>query len=177
MKLTRAQLSDEQYHRAPLWFIFPDYAGRPRLLPAILNTAQGRGRLTLWGYSVWKRQGGYRTIGQPLDDYAADKPWTCYTTKAEALAHPGVIVPDAMPSDHWLVTQAREGVIRAVKPATAKTLTPEQYVEAARSAGLLPELCVLVDYDPDVGSVEEHWEPKYMHFVRELLNIGGHRAA
>lgn len=178
MKLTRAMLSDEQYHKAPLWFVFPDFAGRPRALAGIVNTAQGRGRLTLWGFSVYQRKGAYRTIGQPLDEYIVGKDWHCYTTRAEMLEHPGIIVDaEKMPSDHWLATQVREGVLRAEKRPTAKTLTAEQYVEAARSAGLLAELCVLVDYDPDVGKVEEHWEPKYMHFARALFNTGGHRAA
>lgn len=36
----------------------------------------------------------------------------------------------------------------------------ELIVNYAHEAGLLAELCVLADYDPDVGRVPEHWIPK-----------------
>jgi hypothetical protein len=175
MKLTRAQLNDPQYHRAPLWFVFPDYADRPRTLAAIVHAEAGS--LTIWGFSIWKRAGAYRTIGAHFDTYVANaKEWSCYTTREEMLAHPGVIVDGTFPTENWLATHVKLGAIRVIKPATPGTLTPEQYVEAARSAGLLPELCVLAEYDPDVGRADEHWQPRYMAFARALLNTGGHRA-
>jgi hypothetical protein len=190
MKLTRAQLNDPQYHGMPLWFVIDDYDHRPRMQAAIVKLNDGV--LTVWGYSTWKQQGAYRTIGMAFDKWTSGRPqfcgnmtvaspakWTCYTTKAEMFAHEGVVEadPKRLPSDNWLKTQVAAGLLRAEKSATAKTITESQYVEAARSAGLLAELCILVDYDPDVGSVNEHWEPRYMQFARELLNSGGHRAA
>lgn len=33
-------------------------------------------------------------------------------------------------------------------------------VEFARENDCLPELCNFVDYHPDIGRVQEHWEPK-----------------
>lgn len=48
-------------------------------------------------------------------------------------------------------------------------LTDEQYVNAARSAGLLAELCIFSEYDPDVGRVPGHWKPRFMDFANTLL--------
>lgn len=48
-------------------------------------------------------------------------------------------------------------------------LTDAQYVNAAQSAGLLAELCIFSEYDPDVGRVPGHWKPRFMHFANILL--------
>ena len=45
----------------------------------------------------------------------------------------------------------------------------ELIVSYAREAGCLAELCVLVDYDPDVGRVPEHWAPK-----KEVVSLANH---
>lgn len=47
----------------------------------------------------------------------------------------------------------------------------ESVVNFARESGQLAELCVLVDYDPDVGRVPEHWIPRpdVMGLVKHLL--------
>lgn len=47
----------------------------------------------------------------------------------------------------------------------------ETIVEYAHVHDCLPELCNYVDYDPDVGRVPEHWEPKAweLGLVREIL--------
>ena len=42
-------------------------------------------------------------------------------------------------------------------------------VSFATEHGMLPELCVLVDYDPDIGQVPEYWRPK-----AEALRLAQH---
>jgi hypothetical protein len=42
-------------------------------------------------------------------------------------------------------------------------------VSYASKHGMLPELCVLVDYDPDIGQVPEYWRPK-----GEVLSLARH---
>lgn len=45
----------------------------------------------------------------------------------------------------------------------------ESIVKFARESGQLAELCVLVDYDPSIGRVPEHWVPRY-----EVLSLAQH---
>lgn len=42
-----------------------------------------------------------------------------------------------------------------------------QIVDFCRKNDCLSELCDLVDYDPDIGRVPEHWVPKL--YVLELV--------
>lgn len=51
------------------------------------------------------------------------------------------------------------------------TALEESVVAFASEQGQLAELCVLVDYDPDVGRVPEHWVPRpdVMGLVKHLF--------
>lgn len=49
------------------------------------------------------------------------------------------------------------------------TKLEESIVKFARDTDMLAELCVLVDYDPDIGRVAEHRIPRY-----EVLSLATH---
>lgn len=54
----------------------------------------------------------------------------------------------------------------------------ESIVIFARETGQLAELCQLVDYDPDIGRVTEHWIPKVeaLTLAKHLMALAGHGA-
>jgi hypothetical protein len=49
-----------EYWNKPLWFVYGSEAW-PMVLCAMIKNNAG---VNIWGYSVWKRQPGFRTLGQ-----------------------------------------------------------------------------------------------------------------
>lgn len=55
----------------PVWIVYGEKAF-PRLICAKINIPPTDGRLCVWGYSVWRRQPGFRTLGTRLETWAAE---------------------------------------------------------------------------------------------------------
>lgn len=56
---------DMQFHDIPLWCVY-GYDCFPEIMACKLNY---NGGLNIWGYSVYKRQPGYRTLGQDVQKW------------------------------------------------------------------------------------------------------------
>lgn len=81
-------LTRDTHDRTPLWFVYADGRGRTTIQPATVNRPQGKA--AIWGFSVYRRSGDYRTLGTSLDGWAAGT-WNLriYTAEGEALAAAG----------------------------------------------------------------------------------------
>lgn len=72
------------FDQRPLWIVYTDSRGERRIQACIIN--RHFGKPTIWGFSVYKRAAGYRTIGSSLEGWLIG----CfnvgiYTTEKEAL--------------------------------------------------------------------------------------------
>lgn len=56
---------DMQYHNIPLWCVY-GYECYPEIIACKLSY---NGAVNIWGYSVYKRQPGYRTLGQEVQKW------------------------------------------------------------------------------------------------------------
>ena len=56
---------DMQYHDVPLWCVY-GYDCFPEIIACTLNY---NGAVNIWGHSVYKRQPGYRTLGQNVETW------------------------------------------------------------------------------------------------------------
>lgn len=68
-QLQELPLTDQNDKR--LWIIY-EYACFPSVLAAKLRLYEGS--IIIWGYSVYKGEPGYRTLGITLDEWAARNP-------------------------------------------------------------------------------------------------------
>jgi hypothetical protein len=91
--------TDSAHHNTPLWAVY-DWNG-PAVLACRVNTLQGKA--TIWGYSVWKRQPGYRTLGVNLSDWrsTARNP-VFFDKQSEAIEE----VVKRLPSQKFIAKQA-----------------------------------------------------------------------
>jgi hypothetical protein len=58
------------YIDKPLWCVY-GYECFPSVFACTINSASGTP--VIWGYSVYKRSGGYRTLGLNLDKWIAEQ--------------------------------------------------------------------------------------------------------
>lgn len=76
----------------PMWVVYGPSCF-PTLFCCMVNNPQRAG-LTIWGYSVWKRQPGFRTLGVNLQEWRDRpevKPARFFATQDDALQYLGKI--------------------------------------------------------------------------------------
>jgi hypothetical protein len=79
---------DPTNHDKPLWIVCGAYVHEPVLLLAKINRHATCG-LTIWGYSVYRRQPGFRTLGLALAKWSERQGYGpfYFDAQAAALAH------------------------------------------------------------------------------------------
>jgi len=60
-------MSHENFN-VPLWVVYGTSVYWPQVLCCRINASSGQA--TIWGYSVWKRQAGFQTLGIGVKDWA-----------------------------------------------------------------------------------------------------------
>lgn len=55
-----------EFHNIPIWCVY-GYDCFPQLICCRLS--EGHGSINIWGFSIYKRSPGFRTIGLPVDDW------------------------------------------------------------------------------------------------------------
>lgn len=60
---------DPQNHHIPLWAVYGVSIYWPQVLCCRIRLNEGFPHI--WGYSVWKRQPGFRTLGIPVKTFMA----------------------------------------------------------------------------------------------------------
>jgi hypothetical protein len=68
-------------HGEPLWVVYGDYSRSPELMCVRLRAYDEQHELlpvgvrgayvAIWGFSVWKRRSGFRTLGMNVEEWAA----------------------------------------------------------------------------------------------------------
>lgn len=72
------------YRDKPLWCVYgPD--SFPKMICCKISNASGR--LTIWGYSVYRRSPGFRTLGLNLDEWATENNAVFFADQNHALGH------------------------------------------------------------------------------------------
>ena len=78
-------VTDPQYHGRPLWCVYgPDCF--PTLFCCKVTMGYDRS-LNIWGYSVYRRQAGFRTLGLEVTAWAAKSDAVFFSEHSAAIAH------------------------------------------------------------------------------------------
>lgn len=72
-----------EFHNRPLWCVYGPQCFPTMFCCKILHHPQGC--LTIWGYSVYRRQPGFRTLGRDLSEWAADHEAVFFAEQIHAL--------------------------------------------------------------------------------------------
>ena len=79
--------NNPDFHKIPLWCVYGDDCF-PSMLCCRISTADGTP--TIWGYSVWRREPGFRTLGINLVEWIKrEKRPRFFANHADALAYIG----------------------------------------------------------------------------------------
>jgi hypothetical protein len=75
---------DSQYHYRPIWCVYG-----PDSFPTVFccQLTHSCGSLNVWGYSVYRRSPGFRTVGRELAGWVAEKGAVFFAEQSGALAH------------------------------------------------------------------------------------------
>ncbi len=76
---------DPSSHYKPLWLVY-GHACAPTLICCRINDCQGKS--TIWGYSVYRRKPGFRTLGLDVEAWREERGFTLfefYTEQPEAV--------------------------------------------------------------------------------------------
>lgn len=78
-----------EYFDVPLWAVYgPDCFPTMFCCKVLDHDTCG---LTLWGYSIYRRQPGFRTLGVDLREWTAENKAKFFARQDDALAHLGKI--------------------------------------------------------------------------------------
>jgi hypothetical protein len=71
-----------EFFRKPLWAVY-GHDCFPSLIACIVSGTPGN--LAVWGYSVYRRAGGYRTLGQSLEKWSGSNNARFFANQDDAI--------------------------------------------------------------------------------------------
>lgn len=85
---------DTNYHNIPLWCVH-GHEAHPAIhcLKLKMSPSSANFKLTVWGYSVYKGEPGFRTLGKSIEVFSAEKKLLLFfVNKQDALDYLSIIL-------------------------------------------------------------------------------------